>query len=119
LPTCSHIECDREETIWLPSLDEGNGDIKKHTWCKNCGIVKNISDDRPKKIGYWMNKLSILSSELSLKQCQKRLIAKKIESCESFIDLFGTFGSDQKELFIDIVLESVHIRLSEIESIIS
>jgi len=119
LPKCEHLECGREEQIWLPSLDEGLGDTKKHTWCKNCGTIKNISDDRPKKIGYWMNKLSIISGELSLKQCQRRLIAKEIESCVSFQDMFGTFGSDQKGLFIDIVSRSAHIRFSEIESIIS
>ena len=116
---CAHLECGREEQVWLPSLDEGNGDIKKHTWCKACGIVKNISDDRPKKIGYWMNQLSIISNELSLKQCQKRLIAKEIESCECFHDLFGTFGSDQEELFKHIISKSANIRLTEIESIIS
>ena len=116
---CCHTECGREDQIWLPSTDVKYGDMEKHPWCKICGVVKNISDDRPKKIGYWMNKLSIVSDKLSLKQCQKRLIAKEIESCECFQDMFGTFGSDQKELFINIISKSANICLVDIESIIS
>ena len=113
---CCHTECGREDRVWLPSLDIRYGDMEKHPWCKICGVVKNISDDRPKKIGYWMNKLSFISNKLSLKQCQKRLIAKEIESCECFQDMFGTFGSDQKKMFIKIISKSANIRSIDIKS---
>jgi hypothetical protein len=69
----------------------------------NCGVLQNISDDRPKAVGYWMNKLGSLCCELGLTQCQKRLIAKEIENNDYFHDSFGSFGSSQKELFIKIV----------------
>jgi hypothetical protein len=50
-----------------------------------------------------MNKLARLSYDLDLSQCQKRLIAKNLESHSYFDDTFGAYGSGQKELFIKIV----------------
>ena len=116
---CCHTECGKDDRLWLPSTDIRYGDIEKHPWCKICGVVKNISDDRPKKIGYWMNKLTIISNKLSLKQCQIRLIAKEIESCKYFQDMFGTFGSDQKELFIKIISKYANICSIDINSFLS
>jgi hypothetical protein len=115
LNQCSHSECGKEDQVWLSSLGINYGDIKKHPWCKKCGVVKNLSDDQPKKIGYWMNELSIISNKLSLKKCQKRIIVKKIESYECFQDTFGTFGSDQKDIFIKIISESVKIHKSTLD----
>ena len=66
-------------------------------------MIQNISDDRPRAVGYWMNKLGSISYELGLTQCQKRLVAKEIETNEYFADSFGSFGSRQKELFITIL----------------
>ena len=113
---CNHNVCGKEKNIWLPSKDIRYGSCEKHPWCKNCGLIKNITDDRPKKIGYWMNKLSIISDNLSLKQCQRRLIAREIESCDYFQDMFGTYGSVQKELFINIISKSCNVHLVDIES---
>lgn len=103
MTACSHTICGREDRIWLSSTPDNYGSVERHQWCTCCGLVQNRSDDRPKKIGYWMNKLGIISYELGLAQAQKRLIAKKIESHEYFQDSFGSYGSSQKELFIQIV----------------
>lgn len=103
MKSCSHTVCGKEERIWLPSNDQRYGSVEKHSWCTTCGVVQNISDDRSKNSGYWMNKLSFVVSELELTQCQKRLIAKEIESIEYFCDTFSAFGSCQKELFIKTV----------------
>jgi len=60
-----------------------------------------------------MNKLGLISFELGLTQCQKRLIAKEIEENQYFHDNFGSFGSSQKTLFISIV--SSHCDTSSID----
>lgn len=103
MTSCEHIICGKENCIWLPTKPDHYSSIERHRWCKNCGMIQNKSDDLPKKIGYWMNKLGSISYELGLTQSQKRLIAKKIESNEYFHDTFSVYGSSQKELFINIV----------------
>lgn len=103
MTSCTHRLSGKEEQIWLPTTPNNFGSVERHQWCKECGLIQNKSDDRPKKIGYWMNKLGIISYELGLTQAQKRLISKKIENHEYFQDCFGTFGSSQKELFTQIV----------------
>jgi len=99
---CSHQVCGKEKSIWFHTKDCYSS-VKRHLYCTNCGVIQNISDDRPKAVGYWMNKLGSISFELGLTQCQKRLIAKEIENTDYFHDSFGSFGSSQKGLFIKIV----------------
>ena len=99
---CSHQVCGRENSIWVHTKDRYSS-VNKHLYCMSCGVIQNISDDRPKALGYWMNKLGSICCELGLTQCQKRLIAKEIENNGYFNDTFGSFGSCQKELFIRIL----------------
>jgi hypothetical protein len=114
---CSHHVCGKEERIWLPTSDMRYGSLEKHPWCKTCGLVKNISDDRPKKIGYWMNLFSYLSSEIALTQVQKRLISKELKDTEIFHDMFGSFGSDQKDIFLRILTKYVSLESLDIETL--
>jgi hypothetical protein len=111
---CSHKNCNRDQRIWLPetmtSLEEartasGNhrSDVLLHHWCVHCGCVQNISDDRPKKIGYWINILSQIERQRPITQCQKRLIIKSLESNEFFEDMYATTGSAQRRVFVKIV----------------
>lgn len=112
---CCHDSCGREDRIWLPknviaSDDMGftgsNGksdDIALHYWCVLCGCVKNISDDRPKKMGYWINILSRISKNCKVSQSQKRLVVKELESYEYFDDMYGITGSSQREVFVKVV----------------
>ena len=102
MTTCSHQVCGKENRIWLHTKDFYSS-VEKHLYCTSCGMIKNISDDRPKAVGYWMNKLGYISYKLGLTQCQNRLIAKQIETNDYFTDTFGSFGSSQKELFMRIV----------------
>ena len=102
MTSCSHHVCGKENSIWLQTKDLYSS-VEKHLYCTSCGVIQNISDDRPRAVGYWMNKLGSISYELGLTQCQKRLIAKEIETNEYLTDSFGSFGSRQKELFVRIV----------------
>ncbi|OYT28647.1 hypothetical protein B6U98_04280 [Thermoplasmatales archaeon ex4572_165] len=117
MQNCEHSVCGRENRVWLPTTKPRYGSIEKHPWCLNCGLVKNISDDQPKSIGYWMNLLSIISTDHDLKQVQKRLIAKEIEDSDIFHDSFGSFGSDQKKTFIGILKKYILLSSIDIDSI--
>ena len=86
MTSCSHTSCNKDKRIWLPEGSYTRSDVKLHPWCINCGTVKNISDDRGHKLGYWMNVLSNIANRFSLKQVQKRCIAKDLLAHEHFND---------------------------------
>ena len=113
---CSHESCSREKKILLPVENKRGSDVSLHPWCVHCGLVKNISDDRPKEIGYWMNILSRASYKFSIAQCQKRLIAKELDSCKEFEDLYGITGSSQKEMFVRTVQKYCNLSINNIDS---
>ena len=115
---CCHESCGRENRVWLPIDANSRSEVNLHPWCVHCGTVKNISDDRPKKIGYWMNMLSRMAGEFSIRQVQKRLISKDISSYEGFDDIYGVTGSAQKELFTKIVKKYCNIDEKSIDSFI-
>lgn len=99
---CAHHVCGKEQRIWIHTKDSYSS-VEKHLYCTQCGTVQNLSDDRPKALGYWMNKLGWIGFELGLSQCQKRLIATELEKNPYLNDTFGSFGSGQEELFLQIV----------------
>ena len=117
---CFHESCGRESKVWLPlpTGDHFRTDVKLHPWCKHCGLVKNISDDRSHVLGYWMNILSRIADRFSLKQIQKRLIAKELTSHKWFNDTYGITGFSQKELFKNIVKKYCNINAQSIDSFI-
>jgi len=115
---CSHRSCGREKRVWLPTSDYFGVDVKLHPWCVHCGVVKNISDDKAHELGYWMNILSKIADRFSLKQIQKRLIAKELASHELFGDTYGITGFPQKELFKKIVKKYCNINARSIEPFI-
>lgn len=102
MSVCLHKVCGKERNIWFPTTDRYSA-VKRHKYCIECGKIQNLSEDRPRPIGYWMNKLGLLSYALNLTQCQKRLIAKEIENSEYFQDMFSSFGASQRALFIKIM----------------
>ena len=118
MPLCSHKSCGLEHRVWLPSTSYSGSEVKKHSWCIHCGLVKNISDDRPHKLGHWMNILSNIIQGFSLKRVQARLIAKELSSHIYFNDTYGITGSSQKELFKKIVKQYCSIDERSIDSFI-
>ncbi len=108
---CLHRSIDGD---WLPLLRKKRKmTLAPHPYCGKCGLVRNVGPDRPKKIGFYVDKLSELERYLEnedskggknkLTEAQKRLIVKEMEDQEVFIDLYGVMASTQKEKFIDIV----------------
>jgi hypothetical protein len=100
----------------IPVKSNLGSEASLHPWCVRCGLIKNISDDKPKEIGYWMNILSRISYQFSIAQCQKRLIAKELDSCEEFEDLYGITGSSQKEMFVRTIQKYCSLSINDIDS---
>ncbi len=108
---CIHRSVDED---WLPLLRKKHEmTLALHPYCEKCGLVRNIGPDRPRKIGYYIDKLSELERYLKnedskggknkLTEAQKRLIVKEMEEQEVFKDLYGVLASTQKEKFIEII----------------
>lgn len=126
---CSHESCGREQRVWLPKNinilgnirnkgSSGTSDIAPHHWCVLCGCVKNISDDRARKMGYWINVLSKITRECLVTQYQKRLVVKELKAYECFDDMYGTIGSAQREVFVKVVKKYCSLCESTIDSFI-
>jgi len=113
---CSHESCSREEKILLPVENKRGSEVSLHPWCIHCGLVKNISDDRPKKIGHWTNIISKISNNFSVTQCQRRLMVKELESYVEFEDFYGITGSAQEEIFIRTVRKYCNLSSNSIDS---
>jgi len=113
---CSHQSCGREERVWYLTDISSYSDIKQHPWCVHCGMIKNITDDRPHKIGYWMNKLGAIAKHCSLKRVNTRMMSKEIEKHVVFDDTYGTTGSNQKMMFKKIIRKYCNINPKIIDS---
>lgn len=114
--SCVHQSSSDKE--WLPSLD---GILRPHPCCANCGVVKNISYDKAKEMGYYVNVLSEIKRYLGkrgfkLSKAQLRLILKELENTERFNDSYWVRGSVQKSIFISAVRKYSSLSPSFIES---
>lgn len=118
---CSHVNCSREQRIWLrkkiqshnfkKTSSTGISDVALHPYCIFCGSIKNVSDDNSKKIGYWINILSKITREYNISQIQKRLVIQELEKNDSFEDIYSITGTAQREFFVKTVKK--YCRLSE------
>jgi hypothetical protein len=112
---CLHKDCGGTERVWLPYENRGmHKGLKAHPYCIHCGTVKNISPDKAKDIGYFINILSKIEKRLENKkitQVQMRLIIKELEDTTSFKDTYGINKTDQEKIFIKTVRK--HCNLPE------
>ncbi len=98
--SCNHKICGNTQKIWLPYGVRGHiKGLKPHPYCLLCGSVKDISSDRAKSLGYYMNILA----NLPLKKVQIRLIAKDMEDIGDFEDGFSISSYIQEQIFINII----------------
>jgi len=96
---CKHESCGVTENIWLPyKYDERSRGLKPHPYCIHCGMVKNISTDRAKPMGYYTNMLA----RMSITKVQLRLIVKELERI-CFDDPYSLTRSDQEKVFNQVV----------------
>ncbi|MBS3781581.1 MAG: hypothetical protein KGY66_03755 [Candidatus Thermoplasmatota archaeon] len=108
---CPHMSNDGD---WLPLLRRDTElTLSLHPYCENCGLVRNVGPDRPRKLGYYVDKLSELENYLKnedskkgknkLTEVHKRLIVKEMEEEKVFNDLYGVLASTQEEKFVEIL----------------
>jgi len=82
--------------------------LKPHPYCSECGVIKNLSPERPREIGYYMNVLVSLNKDYKIAQVQKRLVALEMQKLE-LDDSYSLDRHQQEELFIDIVRKYVNV----------
>lgn len=114
---CSHTTSQQRD--WLPST---NDLLKPHPYCQKCGTVKNVSSDRGKKLGYFVNAIHSMKDHLDKKnykisQAQIRLVLKEFVS-EDLDDEYSTPFSTQREGFIRITRNYLHVTEDTVKSFI-
>jgi hypothetical protein len=97
------------EKVWLPYIFQGRElGLKPHPYCSECGMVKNLSSERPREIGYYVNMVVALGKTYKVTKVQLRLIALEME----LLDLDDKYTLDrhkQEELFITIVKKYINV----------
>ena len=106
---CEHQISGSKEKIWLPYYYEGRDrGLKPHPFCTECGLIKNLSSDRPRSIGYFMNVIAELGERYKIAQVQTRLIVLEMEK-QSMEDRFGIDRQQQEKLFIEITTRILNV----------
>ncbi|KUK43570.1 MAG: hypothetical protein XD72_2063 [Methanothrix harundinacea] len=106
---CDHVSCGTKEKVWVPYYYQGRErGLKPHPYCTECGLVKNLSSERPRRIGFYINIITSLKEEFKLAKAQIRLIALDIEN-SGVDDDYGMDRHQQEELFIKIVHKYVNV----------
>ena len=109
MANCKHECCGAAEKVWLPYELEGRSrGLKPHSYCIHCGVVRNISADRAKPMGYYMNILARLG--ITNLEVQIRLIAKELERIQDFDDVYFITRSEQEEVFRSVVKKYSKVR---------
>lgn len=106
---CQHESCGSGEKVWLPYYFRGRErGLKPHPYCILCGEVKNLSIEKPRELGYYMNILASLGKRYKIAKVQIRLIALDMER-EELTDAYGLDRYQQEKLFVDIVTKNLNI----------
>jgi len=114
-----HFHRSTSDRIWLPI--HGSGVLQPHPVCRSCGAVKNISGDRARGLGYYVNVLAEMKRHLEqkggkLSKAQIRLIVRELERIEDFADTYTMLGSVQKSIFVRVVAKYTRLSRSFVES---
>jgi hypothetical protein len=97
------------EKVWLPYYFEGRErGLKPHPYCIECGLIKNLSSEKPRSIGYFMNIIANLGNHYKVAKIQTRLIALEMER-QAIDDKFGMDRMQQEDLFVEIVTRILNI----------
>jgi len=106
---CEHNISGSKEKVWLPYYYEGRErGLKPHPYCVECGLIKNLSSDKPHNPGFFMNVIAKLGRHHKITQVQIRLIALEMEK-QMLYDQFGLDRQQQEKLFVDIVTRILNV----------
>ena len=106
---CEHVSCGTKEKVWMPHYYQGREcGLKPHPYCTECGLVKNLSSEKPRKIGFYVNIITSLKEDFKLAQAQIRLMALDMKKYD-IDDEYGMDRHQQEELFIKIVQKYANV----------
>jgi hypothetical protein len=106
---CEHKISGSKEKVWLPYYFEGRErGLKPHPYCTECGLVKNLSTERPRSIGFFMNVIAELAIRHKIAKIQIRLIALEMDRLQ-LDDKFGMDRMQQEDLFVDIATRILNV----------
>lgn len=106
---CNHKSCGNAEKVWLPYEYMGREQgLKPHLFCKDCGLLKNESSEKPRRIGYYINTIVDIGKEVKITKVQMRLICKELER-QGIEDNYGMDKHMQENLFTDVVKRYVSV----------
>jgi hypothetical protein len=115
---CQHKNCGGHEKVWMPYSFRGRDrGLKPHPYCIYCGQVKNLSSERPRDVGYYMNIIASLGKHFKISKVQVRLIALKMVQ-EELADSYAMDRHQQEELFVDIVTRNLNIREGAVRALL-
>lgn len=115
---CDHIGCGLAEKVWLPYTFKGREcGLKPHPYCIKCGAVKNLSSEKPRDIGYYMNVISEVGKRIKISQAQIRLIAQELNRLE-LNDKYAIDRYTQETLFIQVAKRYLNISDQLIKSLL-
>jgi hypothetical protein len=102
------------DKAWLPFEYQGrHRGLKAHTVCSECGLVKNVSSERPMPLGYYFNVLGRLAEDYSISKIQIRLISRELMCLE---DPYGFCRHQQEEVFKEIVQKYTRVHERSIKN---
>ena len=109
MSACEHNLSGSREKIWLPYYFEGRErGLKPHPYCTECGLIKNLSSERLRSIGFFMNLIADLGQRHKIAKTQVRLIALEMERLR-LDDNFGMDRQQQEDLFVDIAVKILNV----------
>lgn len=115
---CKHIDCGKTEKIWVPyTIREHTLGLRFHPFCIHCGMVRNISSDRSKSIGYFINIISNIDKHLKIhgSSVRMRLAVKELQQIEDYEDSYSMSKYAQEIQFINIIKKYYKISESTIK----
>jgi len=106
---CEHKISGSREKLWMPYRFEGRErGLKPHPYCTECGLIKSLSSEKPRSLGYFMNLIADLGRRYKIAKVQVRLIALEMERMQ-MDDKFGMDRKQQEDLFVEITTRILNV----------
>jgi hypothetical protein len=118
---CTHESCGNIDKVWLPyEVNNELKGLKPHPFCVHCGAVKNISQEKLRNIGFYMNVLAQIDKRITrITKSQMRLIAQELEKRDDFHDTYAMTRHAQDIIFINVVTKYCHLSEIHINSMLN
>jgi hypothetical protein len=104
--SCVHEDCGHRERLYSPPQDRRitRVPIQRIPYCLKCGVLKNVSSDKAKLVGWYTNLLRLVNYNIALSfgkisQAQQRLIISEIDKVQDFEDRYQMTRASQLDMF--------------------